>query len=130
MKNVLSFILVLVIVGTIVSCDGDNKPANILVGKYLMKTEEDDLPLVPSVRITEEKIIFIHTPYSSYLNVGDYTIIEDELVMVTDDDLYKYVFMINGNSLFFIEEKSSELPPLDERIGVSVVNNSEFIFLK
>ena len=52
---------------------------------------------------------FTYSALSSYLNIGTYTNDGEKIVMTTDDNLYHFTFIIDGEKLIFDAKNSSEL---------------------
>ena len=78
------------------------------------------------VTIVGDKITFSYDFLSSYASIGTYSIDRSVLTMITDDEMYSYKFKIGEESLYFIEDESSEIKLTDETLGYEIEDNIEF----
>ncbi|HEY5562385.1 MAG TPA: hypothetical protein VIK72_11640 [Clostridiaceae bacterium] len=87
----------------------DANTPNLSIRSYVL--ESSDEPLKPSVSIQEDsKFTFIYSGLSSYIGFGSYKIDNNNLILKTDDNKYKYVFEMKNDTLIFNSEKSSAIP--------------------
>lgn len=128
-KRTISLIIVLILL-ILTSCNSNNDIITVKKGTYVLEQTGAEVALSPRVTISNEYITFTYDFLSSYLPVGVYTIDKDELTMTTNDGKYKYVFLIDGDKLIFQEDDSSEVNLIDERLGIEVTNNAEFILIE
>jgi hypothetical protein len=127
-KLIVVFLIVLIVI--ISSCGLSNNNLTVNEGDYALKVMDgmdDEIPILPHINLADEKFTFSYDMLSSYLPVGNYEINEDRLILITDDNKYKYVFKIADRSLFFIESESSDVKLIDTRLGIQIENNSEFV---
>ena len=112
MKKLYSLFLVsIIILCLITGCSNNNatKKTNLAIGTYEFQQTTD--PLNPFVSLKENnEFVFVYSSFSSYLPVGTYEINEDNLILNTSDEKYKYIFKIKNDTLVFSKEKSSSLP--------------------
>ncbi len=66
---------------------------------------------------------FSYDMAKSYLPYGKYEIMDEKLILETEDAILKYIFKIDGNNLIFQEDGSSST---DTNIGEKVVDGSVF----
>jgi hypothetical protein len=130
-KIVLIIGISLLLMISVSSCDQTSKKTEINDGKYTLKVSEKENvgAIVPAITISDGTFTFSYDSLSSYLSYGEYDIQDDRLILTTEDEKYQYTFQINGKSLFFIEEESSDVKLLDANLGIQVVDRAEFVFV-
>lgn len=111
---------------------GCGKNVRILPGTYQMAAENitsDDAVFLPSLILeTDNTFAFSYDPLSSYYPYGTYEVKDGILTATTQDGLYQYVFeVIDENTLKFRQDGSAEVNLTDERIGVEVSDQVEFV---
>lgn len=111
------------------SCNSNNETTIVKDGTYVLQTEKE-IGLSPRVTISGDYITFSYDPLSSYVPIGVYKIEKDLLTMMTDDGKYKYIFHIDGDKLFFQKDESSEVDLINERLGIKIINNAEFMLIE
>ena len=124
-KTFTGFILLLACL-LLVGCNSDNDTHTVKNGTYIMKHKEADGFIIPSVTISDATISFYFDGLSSYWPRGSYSIEEDILTMTTDDNLYIYVFQIDGDNLIFQQEESSLIEMKNSNFGVKVTDKAKF----
>jgi hypothetical protein len=129
-KRVLIIGISLLLMISVSSCDQTSKKSEINDGKYTLKVSEKENAgaIVPAITISDGTFTFSYDPLSSYLSYGEYDIQDDRLILTTVDEKNQYTFQINGKSLFFIEEESSDVKLLDANLGIQVVDRAEFVY--
>lgn len=112
MKKLLSIMfLLLVLAWVLVGCSNTLKTTvqNIPVGTYIMReSKETSKPIV--LLKDGNRFTFTYSLLSSYYAVGSYEIDDGNLILMTGDGEYKYVFRIKDNTLIFNAKESSEIP--------------------
>ena len=113
------------------SCGQTSKKSEINDGKYTLKVSEQENTgaIFPAITISDGIFTFTYDPLSSYLSYGKYEVQDDRLILTTVDEKYQYTFHINGKSLFFMEEESSDVKLLDANLGIQVLDMDEFVFV-
>lgn len=100
------------------------------VRHYYMKTDATDI-VIPVISLSEEEnsFTFSYDILSSYLSVGSYENIDDKLILVTDDNKYKYVFeIVDEKILKFIEKESSPISLINKNsLREDIVDGTEFV---
>ena len=124
-KTCISFIIVLIFL-LLTGCNSNNDTHTVKNGTYIMEQEETDVNLLPYVTISDDKISFSYDSLSSYWPLGSYSIDDDKLTMTTDDNMYIYVFQIDGDNLIFQKNDSSSVKLIDDRLGVKITDNVKF----
>lgn len=119
-------ILIIIIVLLLTACNSNNEKTTVKVGTYVLEQTETDGALLPNVNVSDNDITFTYDCLSSYLPHGTYTIEDDILTMITDDNQYKYVFQVDGDKLIFQKNKSSKVNLTDARFGISLTDNAIF----
>lgn len=107
----------------------NNKTTELKMGKYTLELQEtNEIPdvMLPHITLNDKQFTFFYDSLSSYLNIGTYKITDDILILTTSDKKYTYSFIIDGDSLIFIEDKSDSVGLIDKRLGVQVIDGSEF----
>lgn len=104
------------------SCNSIKKDANLPIGDYLMEESEEIIKPVVSLQ-GDNKFVFNYSPLSSYYNHGCYEVDGDNLILKTEDGMYKYVFQIGDNTLSFNEKLSSEISSYAESAGATFTKN-------
>lgn len=94
-------------------------------GSYYMEVTSES-GLSPYVMISENQISFTYDVLSSHLSVGNYSIEDNILTMTTYDGNERYVFQIDGDTLFFLEDKSSPIKLKNENQVVKVTDKAKF----
>lgn len=93
---------------------------------YYMITGNDS-PLVPCLTLSDDgKFTFSYDLLSSYLTYGTYTINEGRLTARTDDGRYHFVFTADKGQLIFLQEESSKVSLIDNKIGIPVSDGAVF----
>ncbi len=112
----------------------DPDSISLELGHYDMitDTDSDPSPVYSSfvtLNLQEDNVFtFVYDPLSSYLNYGHYTIQDDRLVAITDDGRRQYCFQIlDKYTLRFLQNQSSEVSPIDERLGTAVTDGALFL---
>ena len=100
------------------------KDKEVKVGDYYMETESN-IPL-PCVMVSDEQIVFLYDYLSSRIIDGTYVVEGDILTMTTYEGEEMFVFKIKGDSLVFMERKSSELKYVDEEHAFKVYDGAKF----
>ena len=88
---------------------------------------------IPTLTFNEEDgtFSFVFDNFSDDILTGDYEIIDNTLSAITYDDKFYYTFEImDENSLKFIAENSSEIPPIISTIGYPVEDRTVFKLAK
>jgi len=127
MKKILIGLLMLIKV-LLSSCGVSSTHFNVQDGIYNLSVIDDDTPFLPCVKISESTFTFQYDVTSSYLSMGKYEINGSRLILRTDDEKFKYIFRIDGDSLFFIKSESSVVTLNDEKMGTIIIDGSEFVF--
>jgi hypothetical protein len=126
MKKIgISFIMALIFL-LLTGCNSNHDTQTVKNGTYIMAQGSTETIFIPNVTISDDKISFSFDPLSSYLPRGSYSIEDDILTMTTDDNMYSYVFQIDGDNLIFKKDESSLVRLIDSRLGVSVTDQSKF----
>lgn len=130
-KIVLIIGISLILMISVSSCGHTSKESELNDGKYTLKVSEQENTgaIFPAITISDGTFTFSYDPLSSYLSYGEYYIQDDKLILTTVDEKYQYTFHINGKSLFFIEEESSDVKLLDANLGIQVLDRDEFVFV-
>jgi hypothetical protein len=103
-KRYLYALILFAVVFALTACSSDK-----LAGVY--EIADSDEFLKPTVVLEENgKFRFTYSALSSYLAIGTFETDNNNLILKTDDGLYEYVFKIEGDSLIFNANESSELP--------------------
>lgn len=126
MKRRTNSLFIALVLVMLTSCNSNNDINTVKNGTYVLEVEGTEAVVSPSVTISNKDITFSYDMLSSYLPVGVYTIEDDVLTMRTNDGKYKYVFQLDGESLVFQEDESSEVKLIDERFGSKITNEAEF----
>jgi len=119
-------ILIIMIALFLTACNSNNEKITVKVGTYVLEQTETESTFLPYVNISDNDITFTYDFLSSYLPHGTYTIEDDILTMITDDNQYKYVFQVDGDKLIFQKNKSSDVNLTDARFGISLTDNAIF----
>lgn len=94
-------------------------------GSYYMEADTEP-GISPFVTISENQMSFTYDLLSNNLSVGDYSIEDDELTMTTYDGNEKFVFQIDGDTLIFLEDRSSPVKLKNENLGIKVTDKAKF----
>lgn len=129
MKKTLISLSIVLLVFCLSGCNSNNDKATIKNGTYILEQIGTEYNNLACVTISDDDLSFSYDLLSSYLPYGNYTIKNDILTMTTADDKYKYVFKIDGDSLFFQKNESSSVNLTDNKFGVKIENNAEFILI-
>ena len=107
LKKMTIIIYIMVIMMALVACS-QGKDADLHPGQYVLKGEDSLWNLI--VNIEEDgQFMFHYSLLSSYLAVGQWDVKGDQLVLKTDDKINTYIFNIDGETLIFDKESSSEI---------------------
>ena len=124
-----SLFLILIII--LVGCSIDTKTTEqyLSIGTYTMQESEEIMK--PTVLLEDgNKFTFNYSLFSSYYNFGSYEENDGNLILKTDDGIFKYVFKIKGDTLIFNEKESSEISSYkkgpDGPLYVNVLDGSIF----
>ena len=96
---------------------------------YLVTADNKDLPYaIPALTLeTGHRFQFAYDMLSSYVSLGFYTIRDNILTAITDDGRFQYCFeIIDGNTLRFLQDKSSDVSLIDERLGIPITDRALF----
>lgn len=126
MKRLFSILIVILIISSMTACGSQKEITSVKDGVYVLEQIGADEAMLPSLTISDGNIIFSYDFLSSYLPYGTYTIEDNIMIMKTDDGKYKYVFEIDGNTLIFQKEDSSEVTLIDEKTGIKITDDAEF----
>lgn len=100
------------------------------VSYYLQdSTSPEKALLIPELSLykTEKTFTFSYDVISSYLSHGTYEIEDGILTAVTDDGNYHYQFkVIDENTLEFLQEGSSDVRLVDDRLGAAIQDGAIF----
>lgn len=129
MKKIFIFFIILVIC-FFTACT--NKTTELKIGKYTLVKENNDIKdtILPSITLTDNQFTFDYDILSSYMNIGTYKIMDEILILTTSDNKYTYSFKINGECLIFIKDKSDSVNLIDKKMGVQIIDGSEFKLTK
>lgn len=119
-------ILIILLVLLLTACNSNNEKTTVKVGTYVLEQTETIGALLPYVNITDNDISFTYDCISSYCPHGTYTIEDDILTMITDENQYKYVFQVDEDKLIFQKNKSSEVNLTDGRLVINLTDNAIF----
>lgn len=87
-------------------CRGEQ--VQVALGDYVWSGEEQ--VQTAAIRLQQEnEFRMMLSPLSSYYGIGTYQIQDGRLIATTDDREFQYVFQIEGETLAFDEQRSSEL---------------------
>ena len=123
-KNI--FLIIMIAFLFLIAYSSGKEKIDIKDGTYYLEQIERESIMVPSVTIKKESISFSYDMLSSYFAIGQYTVEKDILTMTTNDNIYKYVFKIDGNQLIFKANESSEVKLIDARLGLEIKDNAVF----
>jgi hypothetical protein len=118
--------LFMLLILLLTACHSNDDTDTVKTGTYIMEQTEKEEVFSPRISITESDINFSYDLLSSYWPHGTYSIEDGILTMTTDDDLYHYVFRIDGDNLIFQEDKSSSVSLIDDRLGVKIIDGAVF----
>ncbi len=127
MKNLYSMMfLFLILMGLLGGCSNEIKTTelNLPIGKYVLQESEQIMKPVVSLE-DSNKFSFSYSMLSSYFNYGSYTEEDGNLILKTDDGMFKYVFKVKGNTLIFNSKESSEK---EGPLHTNVLDGSVFTF--
>lgn len=128
MKKIFVLLIILTLtLSLFTACN--NKTTELKMGRYtFVLKEKNEIPdvMLPYITLNDKQFTFFYDSLSSYLNIGTYKITDDILILTTSDEKYTYSFKIDGDSLIFIEDKSDSVGLIDKRLGVQVIDGSEF----
>ena len=86
--------------------DASSVTTKIRIYKYDLSPD----PMPATLKLMSDgTATFTYSALSSYLNIGTYTNDGEKIVMTTDDNLYRFTFIIDGEKLIFDAKNSSEL---------------------
>ncbi|WP_461207787.1 hypothetical protein [Clostridium sp. DL1XJH146] len=126
MKRIwVSLIMILVLLFS-TGCNSNNIPSTVKDGTYVLEQTETDTGILPRITISSEDISFTYDFLSSYLSIGTYKIEGNILTMTTNDEKYKYVFLIDSDKLIFQKDESSEVNLTDDRLRIKLTDNAIF----
>jgi hypothetical protein len=126
MKKIgISFIVALIFL-LLTGCNSNHDTYTVKNGTYIMDQESTEKIFIPQITISDDTISFSFDPLSSYWPRGNFTIKDDILTMTTNDNMYNYVFQIDGGDLVFQKDESSLVRLIDSRLGISVMDQSKF----
>ena len=128
MKRMRGSLTILLIIVLLTACNTDT--VDVKDGTYIMQTLNENGSFLPRVTINDDEIIFSYDFLSSYVSIGTYTAEGNMLTMITDDEMYRYKFIIEGQKLYFQKDDSSEIKLTDERLGYKILDNAEFIWIE
>jgi len=97
-------------------------------GLYELTTSTD--PLAPRISIDGMEFTFSYDPLSSYLPIGKYSMSNGLVRMVTYDNKYHYVFILENNKLIFQKDKSSPLHITDKKLTSDIEDQAEFMWIE
>jgi len=126
MKKICFSIIIALLLFSLIGCNSNTDKIILKNGSYVMEYKKTESVLIPSIRISDNEILFSYDMLSSYLTLGTYTIDGHILTMTTNDDKYIYVFQIAGDNLIFQENESSLISLIDNRLGVKVTDKAKF----
>ncbi len=126
MKKVTNILVIAVVILMLTACNSNESVSTVKNGTYVFEQAGTEVLVSPSVTISNKEISFTYDALSSYYAVGAYTINGDLLTMSTNDGEYKYVFLIDGDSLIFRKDESSDVGLINEKFGSKIKNNAEF----
>ena len=80
--------------------------------RYVFKDSVDPLPpdILLNYHEQGKSFVFMYSGYSSYLPFGTYEVVDDDLILRTEDQTYTYVFKIVKKGLIFDASRSSKIP--------------------
>ncbi len=100
------FALLLLMIFFLAACSGVQSLSS---GDYIYSDSGE--PLYPILSLESgNKFSFTYSVLSSYIAYGSYELSGDELLLKTSDGKYEYRFRVDGKTLIFNAEESSELP--------------------
>lgn len=115
-----------VVLFLLTACNINDETTMVENGTYVMAHEASEAAILPRVTISDDQISFTYDMLSSYLPVGTYTIEDHRITMLTDDKLHQYVFQIEGETLVFLENQSSKVKLLNDRMSVAITDQTVF----
>ena len=127
--------LLLILISLLVGCSNYNKKTEqyLPIGNYVMEESEEIIKPIISLK-DGNKFTFNYSVLSSYYNHGYYEEVDGNLILKTDDDMFKYVFKIQGDTLIFNEKESTEILSFkkvpDGTSYVNVIDGSSFSLIK
>ena len=119
---------VIISIFVLIFCTSCSAESTIREGTYLLQGQEESIAILPRVNIDGENIMFSYDLLSSYANIGGFIIDKNKLIMTTCDNRYTYVFEIDEDSLYFLEDESSNVSLTDPRFGYEIKDFDEFKF--
>lgn len=126
MKKPHGYLILLLMLILLASCNGREDTTTVKKGIYLMEHRVSEEGIAPRVNIGDDGISFMYDLLSSYFPVGTYEIEEKRLIMTTDDNLHTYTFEIDGDHLVFQASASSRVNLLNKRVGIEVTDQAVF----
>lgn len=99
-------------------------------GTYIMYVEGlEESNALPKLQLDmyNKKFVFTYDILSSYLPTGTVNQDGSEIILTTDDGLYKYVFkIVNTYTLQFVQEKSANVSLTDVNFGIPIEDGAYF----
>ncbi len=126
MKRIVWSLIMLSTILLFAACDSNSAASTVKDGNYVLEQIGTNEISLPSVTVYDEDISFTYDVLSSYLPIGNYSIEDNILIMTTNDEKYKYVFLIDGNKLVFQKDESSQVNLTDDRFGIKIKDNAIF----
>ncbi|CRZ35444.1 hypothetical protein DFR55_14817 [Herbinix hemicellulosilytica] len=113
MRGKYLYIIILLFMVFVLTACSSKKSSEIEHRAYVMTESEE--PIKPTVILSDDnKFSFSYSPLSSYIAIGTYEIDDSNIILKTDDGLYKYVFKIEDGALIFNANESSSIPSYAE----------------
>ncbi len=134
-KSYIAKYLLLILISLLVGCSNDNKNTEqyLPIGNYIMEESEEIIKPIVSLE-DGNKFTFNYSVFSSYYNHGSYEEEGSNLILETDDGMFKYVFKIKDDTLIFNEKESSEISSYkkvpDGPSYANVIDGSSFSLIK
>lgn len=127
MNRILSILIILSLILPMSACNSEQETVTLADGTYTMEQTGEDELVLPFVIIFDGHFTFTYNFLSSHLIIGTYTIEGDMVTMVTDDNLLKYVFRVDGDTLIFQEKESTEINTKTNKFNVNVEDQARFV---
>ena len=127
MKRVLWALIMLSGIQLFAACDSNRAASTVRDGTYILEQTGTNEISLPCVTVSDEDISFTYDVLSSYLPIGNYSVKDNILIMTTNDEKYRYVFLIDENKLVFQKSESSQVNLSDDRIKI---NDNAIFMLK
>lgn len=130
MRKIGSSIIIALTISLLISCKSNHDTDAIKNGTYIMEYETAEAIFLPQVTISDDTFSFAYDLLSSYWPHGTYKVKDNKLILITDDDKFSYVFLIDGDNLIFQKDESASVRLIDSRIGIGITDQAVFRLIK